>query len=70
MIVYQIAFSYSMPLPGIVEIAAENEEEAKKIFDDMSKDMDKVTIVSFKAVGEADDDQADSIPAFPPIKLN
>jgi len=71
MIVYQIAFSYRMPLPGIVEIVAETEEEARKIFADISKDMDNVTVVDFKAVGDADDnDQTDPIPTFPPMKLN
>lgn len=69
MIVYQIAFSYQMPLPGVVEIVAENEEEARKIFADVSKDMSNVSIVDFKAIDTAEIEDAELI-STPISKLN
>jgi len=69
--IYQISFSYWMPLPGVVEIAAETEEEARKIFADISKDMDKVEIADFKAVGTTDDNEVGPAPMIGnPNKLN
>ena len=64
MIVYQIAFSYSMPLPGVVEIAAESEARAREIFAEISKDMEKVVIADLREVGNTDDPpvEDDSLP--------
>ena len=43
--VFHIAFSYWSPMPGIITLAADDEDSAKKLLLEMSKDMRDVKIL-------------------------